>query len=121
MSIVTTRRKFASLDKLQQYGRQHGNNNFGLRIVYAYPEEDPYLSTDLYRSLNQDNSWKPLNVTRDMLGAIMDLTCASPEFLDIISCFHTKSKPTEEGFCSAPFFRCSADGMGKRSLLSTCR
>lgn len=68
----------------------------------------------MQRSLNQDNSWKPLRVTTEMLSSIMNLTGASPELLDIISCFYKRNNAVEEAFCNAPFFKCSAENMGKK-------
>ncbi|RJE22931.1 hypothetical protein PHISCL_04740 [Aspergillus sclerotialis] len=41
----------------------------------------------------------------------MNLTKASPEFLDIVSCFYKRSTALEEAFCNGPFFKCNAEGM----------
>ncbi|KAL4803119.1 hypothetical protein BDV18DRAFT_43640 [Aspergillus unguis] len=62
-------------------------------------------------SINQRNSWRPLNVTRDMFNEVVDVAGASSDLLELPLSFFQKRLPLEEGFTSAPVFRFNPDSL----------
>ncbi|OJJ46048.1 hypothetical protein ASPZODRAFT_67019 [Penicilliopsis zonata CBS 506.65] len=62
-------------------------------------------------SIDQANSWRPLNITKEMLEEVMKFAFISAEFLEIALCFFEKSVSLEESFSSAPLFKCNADSI----------
>ncbi|KAL4862469.1 hypothetical protein BDV12DRAFT_190391 [Aspergillus spectabilis] len=60
-------------------------------------------------SINQTNSWKRLNVTRDMFEEIIDIAGASSDLLELPLSFFQKVIEIEEGFSAAPVFRHNGD------------
>ncbi|KAH8699081.1 hypothetical protein BGW36DRAFT_449225 [Talaromyces proteolyticus] len=92
----TTAGKFSSLAELQLYTSQSTTSNHGIRVI----------------SICQANSWKPLNVTREMFRSIVGFTAVSPEFLDIALGFYQRDVAVEEAFSSAPLYKCNAESIG---------
>ncbi|KKK13986.1 hypothetical protein ARAM_000212, partial [Aspergillus rambellii] len=78
-----------TLDSLAELRRYRSAQMNGLRIV----------------SLNQRNSWRPLNVTQEMFQEIVDIAGASSDILELSLSFFQKSIGVEEGFIGAPLFR----------------
>ncbi|KAL4951767.1 hypothetical protein BDW69DRAFT_196210 [Aspergillus filifer] len=62
-------------------------------------------------SINQRNSWRPLNVTREMFEDVVDIAGASPDLLELPLSFFQKNNPVEEGFNSAPVSRLHANSI----------
>lgn len=50
--------------------------------------------------MHQNHSFKPVNVTRDCLGALTSRLDISAEFLDIMSNFYQKITNIEETHCA---------------------
>lgn len=65
------------------------------------------------RSVNQPNSWKPLNITGDMFREIVDIAGASSDLLELPLSFFKKTIALEEGFSSGPVVRHNADSIGQ--------
>ncbi|KAL5339988.1 hypothetical protein BJX70DRAFT_407715 [Aspergillus crustosus] len=62
-------------------------------------------------SINQTNSWKRLNVTRDMFEEIVDIAGASSDLRELPLSFFQKVIEVEEGFSAAPVFRHNGDSL----------
>ncbi|KAL5043019.1 hypothetical protein BDW71DRAFT_200079 [Aspergillus fruticulosus] len=62
-------------------------------------------------SINQRNSWRPLNVTREMFDEIVAIAGASSNLLELPLSFFQKTIAIEEGFTSAPVLRVSAESI----------
>ncbi|OJJ31993.1 hypothetical protein ASPWEDRAFT_644130 [Aspergillus wentii DTO 134E9] len=88
-------RKFTSLDQINEYISEPDRNQPDLRVI----------------SLNQRFSWGFLNVTQNILSSIIDAINASPELLEVISCFYKKNSPIEEAFSNAPFIKHNKDSI----------
>ncbi|KAJ6441395.1 corA-like mg2+ transporter protein domain-containing protein [Purpureocillium lavendulum] len=52
-----------------------------------------------FDSVCQRNSWRPLQITRPMMTAIVDAHDLSTSFWSLASCFYTRNVDLEEGFC----------------------
>ncbi|KAL4960020.1 uncharacterized protein BDV14DRAFT_193313 [Aspergillus stella-maris] len=87
--------RLCSLAELRAHRNRHCPQGNGLRIL----------------SINQRNSWRPLNVTRDMFEEVVDIAGASSDLLELPLSFFQKSNPLEEGFNSAPVFRLHANSI----------
>ncbi|KAL5001042.1 hypothetical protein BDV10DRAFT_199606 [Aspergillus recurvatus] len=94
---LVTERVLASLAELRGYRSLHGNQRGAgaLRIL----------------SINQRNSWRPLNVTREMFDEIVAVAGASSNLLELPLSFFQKMIAVEEGFTSAPVLRVSAESI----------
>ncbi|KAF7593744.1 hypothetical protein BBP40_010920 [Aspergillus hancockii] len=86
-----TPRTFKSLAELQSVWGQLKTPENGLRVI----------------SINQGNSWRPLNVTRGLFEAIASTAGTSDSLLNLALSFHDKFMATEEAFSSAPVFNCN--------------
>ncbi|KAL4876502.1 hypothetical protein BJY04DRAFT_210541 [Aspergillus karnatakaensis] len=82
-------RSLSSLAELRGYRSLRGSQTNSLRIL----------------SVNQTNSWKRLNVTRDMFEEIADIAGASSDLLELPLSFFLKQIEVEEGFSAAPILR----------------
>ncbi|OJJ54992.1 hypothetical protein ASPSYDRAFT_93021 [Aspergillus sydowii CBS 593.65] len=91
---VTTR-TLSSLAELRGCRNLHVPQENGLRIL----------------SVNQPNSWKPLNITGDMFREIVDIAGASSDLLELPLSFFKKTIALEEGFSSGPVVRHNADSI----------
>lgn len=60
------------------------------------------------RSICQRNSWRPLQVTSQMLSLLIEEHGFSPHVRDLASCFYKKNLDLEDSFCMP--FTLSADG-----------
>ncbi|KJK61660.1 CorA-like Mg2+ transporter protein [Aspergillus parasiticus SU-1] len=83
-----TRRTFSSLAELQAHKKVASTVPNGLRFI----------------SINQVNSWRPLNVTQEMFEEIGKLTKSSHMLHNLSLSFHDKFIATEAAFSSAPIF-----------------
>ncbi|KAL6231196.1 hypothetical protein BDW75DRAFT_49915 [Aspergillus navahoensis] len=93
---LVTEKTLASLMELRGYRSLHGRQRGGsLRVL----------------SINQRNSWRPLNVTREMFDEIVDIAGASSNLLELPLSFFQKMIAVEEGFTSAPVLRVSAESI----------
>ncbi|BCS28536.1 uncharacterized protein APUU_70106A [Aspergillus puulaauensis] len=90
-----TARTLSSLAELRGCRSLHIPRENGLRIL----------------SVNQPNSWRPLNVTGDMFREIVDIAGASSDLLELPLSFFQKSMAVEEGFSSSPVIRHNADSI----------
>ncbi|KAA8645038.1 uncharacterized protein ATNIH1004_009249 [Aspergillus tanneri] len=84
----TITRSFGSLADLQSYRAQIRGRAGTLRMI----------------SISQANSWRPLNVTVEMLEEIVSATGCSLQLLNLALSFCEKSVATEEAYSSAPMF-----------------
>ncbi|KAE8382719.1 hypothetical protein BDV26DRAFT_288279 [Aspergillus bertholletiae] len=83
-----TRTTLTSLDELHAHSRKASIEPNGLRIL----------------SINQDNSWRPLNISRAMFEEVGRLTYSSHVLQNLSLSFHDKFMATEAAFSSAPAF-----------------
>ncbi|KNG82886.1 hypothetical protein ANOM_007533 [Aspergillus nomiae NRRL 13137] len=85
---AVTRRTFTSLAELQAHRKKASTAPNGLCFI----------------SINQGNSWRPLNVTKEMFEDIGNLTSSSHVLHNLSLSFHDKFMATEAAFSSAPAF-----------------
>lgn len=82
-------------------------------VSQAKPSNTPAVCLTVTRSVNQPNSWRPLNITGDMFREIVDIAGASSDLLELPLSFFQRSMAVEEGFSSSPVIRHSADSIGQ--------
>ncbi|KAE8413047.1 hypothetical protein BDV36DRAFT_300314 [Aspergillus pseudocaelatus] len=83
-----TRSTFTSLAELQAHKKEASTEPNGLRFI----------------SINQGNSWRPLNVTKEMFEEVGKLTSSSHVLHNLSLSFHDRFMATEAAFSSAPTF-----------------
>ncbi|KAJ5160877.1 uncharacterized protein N7482_007881 [Penicillium canariense] len=84
-----TVRSLGSLAELRDWNTDSNRTGSDLRVI----------------SVSQKNSWRPLNVTRQIFQEIIDITGASSEVLEYPLAFCRKRVGVEEAFSSAPMFK----------------
>ncbi|KAL4742701.1 hypothetical protein BDV11DRAFT_202562 [Aspergillus similis] len=94
---LVTERTLSSLAELQGYRSLHSTQRGGGALRFL--------------SINQRNSWRPLNVTRMMFDEIVDIVGASSNLFELPLSFFQKTIAVEEGFTSAPVLRLSAESL----------
>ncbi|KAE8146666.1 hypothetical protein BDV25DRAFT_132756 [Aspergillus avenaceus] len=87
-----TTTSLTSLSEAKTHVAQTSVQTGGLRII----------------SINQNNSWRPLNVTREVFEEVKSATGASAQLLDLALSFNEKSIASKEAFVSAPTFSCNS-------------
>ncbi|KAB8227117.1 uncharacterized protein BDW43DRAFT_317117 [Aspergillus alliaceus] len=83
-----TMRALRSSADIQSYTSRAELHPSGLRVI----------------SISQGNSWRPLNVTREMFEHIQSNTGASSPLLDLVISFYDRIMASEEAFSGAPTF-----------------
>ncbi|KAL4905088.1 hypothetical protein BDW74DRAFT_167840 [Aspergillus multicolor] len=94
-SDLVTEKTLSSLEQLRSHRALQGTQSGYLRIL----------------SINQRNSWRPLNVTRDVFEEVVDIIDASSDLLELPLSFFQKSVAVEEGFTSAPILKVGTESI----------
>ncbi|KAL4925371.1 uncharacterized protein BDV17DRAFT_284050 [Aspergillus undulatus] len=93
-----TETRLRSLAEIRKYRGLHCTQKNALRIL----------------SIHQRNSWRPLNVTRDMFEEVVGFADASSDLLELPLSFFQKTIAVEEGYNCAPVFRLNAGSIEEK-------
>ena len=95
--------QFTDHEEMRTYFKNPETQDYLVRFMYgvsAMPRGGPLMSVD--RSINQRNSWAPLQITSAMANEISSQHGLSPAFTCLMSCFYQRNIDVEESLV-APF------------------